>query len=192
MSEAEFLTWNEEGLKAEFVDGNVIIFPPCTVIHDEYVGGLSSLIGLFASKHHLGVVLATRGIALRLRKGLVRSPDVIFLRNSRRDIIRETYLDGAPDLAIEFVSPESIVRDWHEKYREYEAAGIREYWIVDQLQERLEVYRLGRDRRFHSITLKEGKLYSRVLSGFWVKPEWFWASSDFDYYEMAKEIGIIA
>ena len=192
MSEEEFLVWDEEGLKAEFVDGKVIVFPPCTVIVDEYAVGLSSLIGLFASKHKLGIMLASRGVAVRLRKGLVRSPDIVYLQNSRKDIIRETYFDGAPDLAVEFVSRDSVIRDWHAKYIEYEVAAVREYWIIDPLRKRFAAFVLGEDRRYHSIALKEHKLYSQVLRGFWLKPEWFWQGREFNSYQIAKEIGIIS
>jgi Uma2 family endonuclease len=175
MLETDFLTWNKEGLKVEFVDGNVIVFPSCTVSEDMYVGGLSSLMGLHACKHRLGIVLATRGIAVRLRKGLVRSPDIVYLRNSRKDIIRETYFDGAPDLVVELVSLDSVIRDWHEKYIEYEAAGVREYWIIDPPQKRFAAFVLSDDHRYHPLALNEGKVFSQVLSGFWLKPDWFLA-----------------
>jgi Uma2 family endonuclease len=95
-------------------------------------------------------------------------------------------------LVVEFVSPESTIRDWHEKYIEYEAAGVREYWIIDQPQQRATVYHLGDERRYQPITPQDGKLYSKVLPGFWVKMEWFWQDSAFDTYKMAKDIGIIA
>ena len=192
MSEAEFDDWCDEEVKAEYLDGEVIVMPPSSLMHDDGESSLGILIGLFVRKNKIGWSSATGMIQVRLRKGLRRCPDALFVEKSRGKIVKDTYVDGAPDLIVEVVSQDSIVRDWHEKYRDYEAAGVREYWIVDQLQQRLEVYRLGRDRRFHPIPLKEGKLYSKVLPGFWVKPEWFWEGSSFDYYDMGKENGIIS
>lgn len=40
-------------------------------------------------------------------------------------------MDGTPDLIVEVTSPESLARDRGEKYVEYEAAGVREYWLID-------------------------------------------------------------
>ncbi len=180
MSEEEFLVWDEEGLKAEFVDGNVIVFPRSTAIHSELHSGLSSLISLFVSKHKLGLMLASRGIAVRLRKGLVLSPDIVYLQNSRKDIIREIYFAGAPDLAVELVSRDSVIRDWHEKHIEYEAAGVHEYWIIDPLRQRLAAFVLGDDQRYHALALKEGKLHSQTLPGFWLKPDCFWQGREFN------------
>ncbi|MCI0697530.1 Uma2 family endonuclease [candidate division KSB1 bacterium] len=88
--------------------------------------------------------------------------------------------------------PESAIRDWHEKFIEYEAAGVREYWIIDRENQRLAVYYLDEDRRYQPIAPRDGKLHSHVLPGFWVKIDWFWQGPLFDTYEMAKEMGIIS
>ncbi len=192
ISEEEFEVWCGEDVKAEYIDGEVIVMPPSSIVHDSGEFALGVLIGLFVKKNKLGWVSASGMVQARLRKGLRRCPDTVFVEKSRMRIVKSTYVEGAPDLVVEVVSPDSVLRDWHEKYREYETAGVREYWIVDQQQQRMEVYHLGKDRRFHALTLRDSKFNSRVLSGFWVKPEWFWGNSDFDYYEMAREIGIIA
>jgi hypothetical protein len=77
------------------------------------------------------------------------------------------------------------------EYVEYEATGVREYWIIDRENQRLVVYYLDEDRRYQPIAPKDGKFRSRVLPGFWVKIDWFWQGPLFDTYEMAKEMGII-
>jgi len=191
-TEEEFEAWCDEDTKAEYVDGEIITMTPASAEHNSGETTLGSLIDLFVKKNSLGWISTTGCMQVRLRIGLRRVPDIVFVESSRIDIVHTTYIDGAPDLIVEFVSPESTIRDWHEKYIEYEAAGVREYWIIDQQQQRATVYYLGEERRYHSIVPKDGKIYSRVLSGFWVKPEWFWQDSKFDTYEMAKEIGIIS
>ena len=79
-------------------------------------------------------------------------------------------------MVVEIVSPESIARDYREKYNEYEAAGVREYWIVDPLAKKVEVHVLGRNKRYSQISEKNDALHSVVLPGFYVKPAWLWQS----------------
>ena len=191
-SEEAFEAWCDEDTKADYVDGEVIIMTPESTAHGLGETWFGNLLDLFAKKNNLGFVISTGNTQVRLRRGLRRNPDVIFVKKSRAEIIYENYIEGAPDLVLEFVSPESAIRDWHKKYIEYEAAGVQEYWIADRQQQRAVAYHLGKDLRYHAIAPKDGKLHSRVLPGFWVKLEWFWQGPYFDTYEMAKEMGIIA
>jgi len=191
-TEEDFEAWCDEDTKADYVDGRVIVDGPQLMLHAGAGTCLGTLLELFAGKHDFGVVIATQKVQVRLRSGLRRSPDIVFISKMRAHIMREYFIDGAPDLVVELVSSESTIRDWHEKYIEYEAAGIPEYWLIDQPQQRATLYALGDDRRYHPILPKEGKYYSKILPGFWVKMEWFWPDSQFNTYEMAKEMGILA
>ena len=47
------------------------------------------------------------------------------------DRLENSHLAGPADLLVEVVSKDSVARDLVEKLREYEAAGIREYWVID-------------------------------------------------------------
>lgn len=191
-TEEEFDTWCDEDTTADYVDGEVIVMSPESTSHGFEETRFGSLLELFVKKNKLGFVISTGNIQVRLRMGLRRNPDVIFVDKSQAHLIHETYIDGAPDLIVEFVSPESAIRDWHEKYIEYEAAGVREYWIIDRQQQRVAVYSLGENRRYHAIAPQEGKIHSAVAPGFWIKLEWLWQGPEFDTYAMAKEIGIIS
>ncbi|MGH7494629.1 MAG: Uma2 family endonuclease [bacterium] len=192
MTEEEFEAWCDEDTKAEFVDGEVIIMSPASTAHNAGESTLGALIDLFVKRNKLGFVSSTGMAQVRLRQGLRRDPDIVFVQTSRLANIRETYIDGAPDLVVEFVSPDSVIRDWHEKYIEYESAGVREYWIIDQKQKRIAAFILGEDHRYQLLELEDGKLCSRVLPGFWIKPEWFWQELILDTFEMAKAIGIVS
>jgi len=190
-TEEEFEAWCDEDTKAEYIDGEVIVMTPASAVHNCGETVLGTLMDLFVKKNKLGWISTAGAMQVRLRMGLRRVPDSVFVEKSRMNIVHETYVDGAPDLVVELVSSESTIRDWHEKYIEYEATGIPEYWLIDQPQQRATLYALGDDRRYHPVLPKDGKFYSKVLPGFWVKMEWFWQDSLFDTYEMAKEIGII-
>jgi Uma2 family endonuclease len=75
---------------------------------------------------------------------------------------------------MEIVSPDSVERDWHDKYAKYEAAGVRESWIIDPLAQRAEVHALSSDGKYERVAEREGWLSSTVVAGFRVKPAWFW------------------
>ena len=53
-------------------------------------------------------------------------------------------IEGAPDLIMEIVSPRSADRDRREKFTDYEAAGVREYWIIDRFRRTMTVVQYGR------------------------------------------------
>ena len=65
-------------------------------------------------------------------------PDVIVVCDRSR--ITERRIEGAPDFVMEVVSPSSVTLDYIKKAAKYEAAGVREYWIVDPLKERILTY----------------------------------------------------
>jgi len=190
-TEEEFEAWCDEDVRAEYVDGEVIIHSPASIRHEDTVTFLGGVMRLFVDKNGLGKLLGGTNAQVRLRPGLRRVPDLVFVSQSRIDMIRETYIDGAPDLVVEIVSPDSLARDWREKYMEYERAGIQEYWVVDPQAQRMDLYRLTEEGRYHAVPLEEGRFRSEVLPGFWLRPEWLWQDPLPNVLDVAREIGII-
>jgi Uma2 family endonuclease len=176
MTEAEFeeFTDDEFNRKAEWVDGEVIVPMATSIKHADILLFLLTLMHMFCLKQKLGRVLGPdsqiRFQALQRR----RTPDILFLSNERLHQIRETYVEGAPDLAVEIVSPDSVVRDWREKYFEYQDAGVREYWVIDPMSKHVEVYALNDEGQYERIKMRKGRINSHVLSGLYLKPAWLW------------------
>jgi Uma2 family endonuclease len=84
-------------------------------------------------------------------------------------------MDGSPDLVVEVLSPESIGRDRGDKYREYEAAGIPEYWLLDPERQMAEFYRLGENGRYALHQIDSNNRYQTpTIPGFWLQIEWLW------------------
>ena len=103
-----------------------------------------------------------------------REPDVMFISNERLEFLKNAYLDGAADLAVEVVSPESVARDRGDKFQEYEQGGVREYWLIDPVREQAEFYLLGDDGLYRVAAIEGGVFHSRVLDGLYLKVEWLW------------------
>lgn len=165
-TEEEFDTWCDEDTKADYIDGEVIVMSPESTSHGFEETRFGSLLELFVKKNKRGFVISTGNTQICLRAGLRRNPDIIFVEKSRAHLIHETHIDGAPDLIVKFASPKSAIRDQHEKYIEYEAAGVREYWIIDRRQQRVAVYSLGEDRRYHAIARRREKFIPRWCRDF--------------------------
>jgi Uma2 family endonuclease len=68
---------------------------------------------------------------LVLSERIAMQPDVLFVSWKRRSIIREMNLRGAPDLAIEVLSPATRAKDLKIKKKLYARYEVPEYWIVD-------------------------------------------------------------
>ncbi len=157
---------------AEWVDGQVVPMTPVATRHQDVTDWLTVLLRLLVERNELGKVLSAP-VQMRLpRSG--REPDVMFIAREKLERVRELYVEGPADLVIEVVSPESQTRNRRDKLREYEAAGVREYWIIDPVGQEAEFCDLGKDGRYERVPLREGVFHSVVVPGLWLRVEWLW------------------
>lgn len=192
MTYEEFLAWCDEDTWAEWVDGEVVIVSPASLPQQEIKRLLVSVLQTYVEQHDLGTVLdAPFQMRLaELQRG--REPDVLFVAKEHLNRLTETYLDGPADVVIEIVSPESGPRDRGEKYYEYEAAGVREYWLIDPDRQRAEFYRLNAQKRYDLIPLDAQGVYrSEVIPGFWLKVSWLWQRPLPRVLDVLKELKLI-
>jgi Uma2 family endonuclease len=71
--------------------------------------------------------------------------------------ITKPFLDFAPALVVEILSPSSILRDRNTKYTTYEEQGVRYYLIVDTDRESVEVYELQNGK--YVLKISDSNLY---------------------------------
>ncbi len=159
---------------AEWVDGEIIVMSPVSLPHQSIVEILTYAFGRY--KEVYGGRLITAPFQMRLRQQRSgREPDISFVRAEHLTIITRNFVDGPVDLAVEVVSPDSIERDRITKYMEYEAAGVKEYWIIDPDGQECIFYALGPDQKYELRPLNDDESYrSAVLPELVIDTRWFW------------------
>ena len=71
-------------------------------------------------------------------------PDVLIICDKNK--IKTNWIDGAPDLVVEVLSPSTTINDRGIKKDVYERSGVKEYWIVDPIAKSIEVHYLKDER----------------------------------------------
>ena len=159
--------------KADLIDGVIYMASPDNTDANRLNGWLYTLMSVFARQKDLGQVFVSR-VAFRLDDSNGPKPDIGFVRKQRLHLVKRGRVDGAPDLAVEIVSPDSVERDYGKKREQYERYGVEEYWIVDELEEKVTLLLLQTSGRYREVSPEKGVLHSQALPGFYLRPEWCW------------------
>lgn len=116
--------------------------------HGQVAGVVQILLGHFIRKNRLGRVFAAEtGFLLRRNPDTVRAPDFAFIANESippSDPV-EAYWPGAPDLAVEVLSPGDTVREIDEKIEDWLAAGCKAVWVIDPKLQTITIYQSKTD-----------------------------------------------
>jgi len=123
----EYLTW-DEGFRAELYEGRLIMMAPPTASHQSVLGEIFVQLHNFLKGKSCKVYPAPFGVKLFDNEETIFEPDVVVICDKTKV---DNICHGAPDMVIEVRSPTTAKRDLNEKYKKYEQAGVREYWIVD-------------------------------------------------------------
>ncbi len=130
--------------RRELVKGELHNMAPAGFDHGRIIMKLARLLSNYVVDHNLGVVLgAETGFKLAKNPDTVRAADVSFVAASRipKDAQVFGFWDGAPDLAVEVVSPTDTVEEVDAKVDDYLTAGARLIWIINPKRRTVTVYR---------------------------------------------------
>lgn len=145
----------------ELVDGTLEVLPMPTWLHQLIVRFLIRQIE--AAMNPAGFAMAAP-LPIKLSERTIREPDVMYFSPSNVPADPSTY-PSCVDLVMEVVSEgaDARRRDYEEKRRDYATGGIREYWIVDPMEQRITVLVLdGGEYRVHG-EYSVGEVASGVL-----------------------------
>ena len=175
MSYEAFLAWVPDGVQAEWVDGELIVLTTSDR-HARLSRLLVAVLSSFLAVFKLGEVFAAP-FQMRARPdGPGREPDVLVLLAHHLDRVKRLGIEGPADVVVELVSTESVTTDRVVKLREYEAAGVPEYLLLDAREGRsgFEFYRLDARGRYQPVSPDaDGRYHSEVLPGLRLDPRWF-------------------
>ena len=165
----EFRRLPDDGKRYELIHGEVHLTPSPTTKHQFALQNLSRSLDPFVFKHRLGEIFVAP-LDVRLSRDTAVQPDPIFISNSRARIIKENYIDGAPDLVVEILSPSTAAHDRATKLALYAEAGVPEVWLLETVAKTVEVLKLqGKKYLVDSALAGERKLTSSQFPG-WELP----------------------
>lgn len=127
----ELLTLPDDS-RAELVDGVLVMMSPASGDHGSVAVRLSSALAAWVYERESGEVFdSSTGFILGRDPDTLRAPDAAFVSAARLPARRRGYLEVAPDLVAEILSPSNTVMEMSRKLRDYFRAGVRLVWVID-------------------------------------------------------------
>lgn len=174
-TEKRFFAEAPESRRWEYKDGEAIVHAPPSILHQDLALLFLLLLGGYVEERKLGEVFPGLTV-LRLRPELVLEPDAFYVSRHGAARIGTESVDGPADLVVEIVLPETRHYDLVEKARDYLEAGVLEYWAINPKtrEVRQHTRRSGGTPAWDVVSLKEGRLESTAVPGFWIDAGWLW------------------
>ncbi len=142
ISGEELLAMGDIG-PSELVRGEVVHRMPTGHPHGLIENLIAFFLTLFLRERKSGRVLTGEvGIYTQRQPDTIRAADVVFISNERLQQVQPSgYLDVAPELVVEIMSPSNTWSEVHKKLAEYFAIDVKMVWVVDPQLEQIHVYR---------------------------------------------------
>jgi len=153
----------------ELIDGRIVPVSPTNFWHGAIESRFDRSLGAFVEPGRLGtVVVGEVGIFIRRNPDRVRAADVAFVSAQRlAGNLPKAYLEVAPELVIEIISPTDRWEDMRAKIADYFSIGVARVWIVEPNTRSVLVYRSETEMR--KLTESDTLSGEGVLEGFSLK-----------------------
>ena len=143
----------DDGMRRELVRGQLKVMTPAGAEHGRVALTVGMLLGVHVRESGTGVVFAAEtGFVLDRDPDTVRAPDAAFVSKERADQVGRTrrYWPGAPDFAVEVVSPDDRFSEVEEKALAWLAAGTKVVLVLDPSRVTATTYRAHGEMRVHT------------------------------------------
>jgi Uma2 family endonuclease len=160
---AEELMQLEGPNRHELIKGELLTMPPPQFEHGWIVANLATLLLLHVKANSLGYVCSEAGYKLESNPDTVLGPDVSFVARERLSKTPDGYYPGAPDVAVEVLSPSDRRSRVEWKTALWLSLGARSVWVVNPKLRTVEVVHAGGERKvFH----ESDELVDETVPGF--------------------------
>lgn len=166
----------------ELIYGRFYLSPGPSPLHQLTLGLLYEILIPIARSARGLVFMAPTDVDLAIHS--IVQPDLFYVSSTRRRIIRKR-IEGAPDLVVEVISPGTADRDRNEKPQLYLDSGVREYWIVDPTERRIDFLR--NDAGQFVAAFPEGTYRSQEMQELSLDIAAFWQELDVRLAELDED-----
>lgn len=165
----EFHAWLTPNMKAEFINGDVVVHSPARNKHIDVTRRLTILLSTHAALHDLGTVKTEKALVKLTRNSF--EPDICYFNKEKSASFTDgTLFFPAPDFVVEVLSESTEKTDRTVKMEDYALHGVGEYWLIDTDKEVIEQYFLQKGAFVQQPQLG-GTISSMVVGGFRIVPD---------------------
>jgi len=145
-----FYEWMDEDMKAEFINGEIVVHSPALDKHNSAVLLLAMLLNVFVTERNLGTVRAEKALVELTRNSY--EPDICYFGPAKAATITpDSLYYPAPDLVVEVLSKSTAKNDRQIKFEDYATHGVAEYWLVDPTRQIIEIFTLDADTEAYAL-----------------------------------------
>ncbi|HEY9661707.1 MAG TPA: Uma2 family endonuclease [Allocoleopsis sp.] len=178
-TDEEFMALADGDSHYELVDGELVDMGNSGMEHGNIGTFLGGALEFYVRPKKLGVTCDS-STAFTMKTGNKRSPDVSFIAKTRLQGLKRLpkgFFQGAPDLAVEVISPSNTFEEIHNKLVEYFENGCQLAWVINPDEQSVLVYRQPQPDRL----LKTGDRLDgeEVIPGFSLAVAELFAELDF-------------
>ncbi|MFI5138262.1 MAG: Uma2 family endonuclease, partial [Sphingobacteriales bacterium] len=132
----------EEGAPFQLINYDLIMSPSPIPLHQVISRRIVSAISYFLGDKIDDGFLVYAPMDVKLDEGNVLQPDILYVMAERKAQIVKERIEGAPDLVVEILSPSNAYYDLRQKKNIYEKYGVKEYIIIDPIEQSADLYAL--------------------------------------------------
>lgn len=140
MTAEELFNLPDDGYRHELIKGELLTMPLPKLLHGFVTVNLSTLLHLYVKTNDLGVVFGESGFHLESGPDTVLGPDIAFVARDRIETIPDSFYSGAPDLAVEVLSPSDRKGKVERKTALWLELGAKSVWNVNPRKRTVEVF----------------------------------------------------